>query len=262
VVFDASIVRGLAYYTGVVFEAFDAAGELRALCGGGRYDRLVESLGGKPLPAAGFGFGDAVICELLEARGLLPALARSLDDVVVALASASARGLGPERAAAIRLAARLRGEGGAVALVLDAPLKRALRNADRAGAARVHRSARTSSVASREGARPASGEERDEPPPERPRKDGGSRTARGRTLYVRASSEPELGQTVRSNTPRPAVASREGPPCAHGPSATVSSFQRPELGRGFFSVNERGYVEVRPRVPTARRSICSRWCRT
>jgi histidyl-tRNA synthetase len=131
VVFDAGVVRGLAYYTGVVFEAFDARGELRALCGGGRYDRLLESLGGKPAPAAGFGFGDAVILELLEEKGLLPALPRGLDDVVVAVSRA-------ERLAAIRHAARLRAEGRSVELWLDAPLKRALRNADRAGAARVH----------------------------------------------------------------------------------------------------------------------------
>jgi len=58
-VVDASIVRGLAYYTGVVFEAFDRAGELRAICGGGRYDRLLELFGGDPQPAVGFGFGGA-----------------------------------------------------------------------------------------------------------------------------------------------------------------------------------------------------------
>lgn len=134
--FDASIVRGLAYYTGVVFEAFDRAGELRAICGGGRYDRLLESLGGKPLPAAGFGFGDAVIVELLAARGLLPALPRALDDVVVALPDAEQ---GERlRAAAVRRASQLRGAGRAVELVTGIPLKRALKNADRAGAARVH----------------------------------------------------------------------------------------------------------------------------
>ena len=136
VVFDASIVRGLAYYTGVVFEGFDAAGELRSLCGGGRYDRLLESLGGKAVPAVGFGFGDAVVGELLEARGRLPALARPLDDVVVAIEDP-----GDEarlRRAAIRHASALRRAGRGVELVLGVPLKRALRNADRAGAARVH----------------------------------------------------------------------------------------------------------------------------
>jgi histidyl-tRNA synthetase len=135
VVFDASIVRGLAYYTGVVFEAFDAAGELRAVCGGGRYDRLLESLGGKGVPAAGFGFGDAVITELLAERGLLPQLPRGLDDVVVAIPGGAQARI---RRTAIDRAGALRREGRAVELSLGIPLKRALRNADRAGAARVH----------------------------------------------------------------------------------------------------------------------------
>jgi histidyl-tRNA synthetase len=69
---DLTIVRGLAYYTGVVFEVFDAKGELRAVCGGGRYDNLLESLGGVAMPAAGFGWGDVVLGELLRDRGLLP----------------------------------------------------------------------------------------------------------------------------------------------------------------------------------------------
>merc|ERR1719472_588726 len=72
IVVDASVVRGLAYYTGVVFEAFDRQGALRAIAGGGRYDRLLETFGGDPLPAVGFGFGDAVIMELLEEKKLVP----------------------------------------------------------------------------------------------------------------------------------------------------------------------------------------------
>ncbi|HYC53153.1 MAG TPA: histidine--tRNA ligase [Gemmatimonadaceae bacterium] len=70
---DLTIVRGLAYYTGTVFELFDAQGEFRAICGGGRYDTLLASLGGVDLPALGFGMGDVVLGELLKARGkLLP----------------------------------------------------------------------------------------------------------------------------------------------------------------------------------------------
>ncbi len=69
---DLTIVRGLAYYTGMVFEVFDAKGELRAVCGGGRYDGLLSALGGVDLPAAGFGWGDVVLGELLRDRGLLP----------------------------------------------------------------------------------------------------------------------------------------------------------------------------------------------
>ncbi len=72
VVLDLSIVRGLAYYTGIVFELFDAKGELRAICGGGRYDTLLHSLGGVDLPALGFGMGDVVLGELLNDRGLFP----------------------------------------------------------------------------------------------------------------------------------------------------------------------------------------------
>jgi histidyl-tRNA synthetase len=72
---DLSIVRGLAYYTGTVFELFDAKGELRAICGGGRYDNLLAALGGVDLPALGFGMGDVVLGELLKAHGLF-------DDVV------------------------------------------------------------------------------------------------------------------------------------------------------------------------------------
>lgn len=70
--FDLTIVRGLAYYTGIVFELFDAQGELRAICGGGRYDGLLSALGGVDLPALGFGMGDVVLGELLRARGLMP----------------------------------------------------------------------------------------------------------------------------------------------------------------------------------------------
>jgi histidyl-tRNA synthetase len=72
VVLDLTIVRGLAYYTGIVFELFDARGEFRAICGGGRYDTLLGALGGVELPALGFGMGDVVLGELLKARGLMP----------------------------------------------------------------------------------------------------------------------------------------------------------------------------------------------
>lgn len=70
--FDLSIVRGLAYYTGKVFELFDASGEFRAICGGGRYDDLLSTMGSLDLPALGFGMGDVVLTELLRKRQLLP----------------------------------------------------------------------------------------------------------------------------------------------------------------------------------------------
>ncbi len=66
---DLSIVRGLAYYQGIVFEVFDVAKSLRAICGGGRYDGLIKLLGGPDLPAVGFAMGDVVIGELLKNRG-------------------------------------------------------------------------------------------------------------------------------------------------------------------------------------------------
>ncbi|MCH9014783.1 MAG: histidine--tRNA ligase [Gemmatimonadetes bacterium] len=67
---DCSVIRGLAYYTGVVFEIFDSQRSMRAICGGGRYDGLLESLGGVDLPGVGFGMGDVVLSELLKDRGL------------------------------------------------------------------------------------------------------------------------------------------------------------------------------------------------
>ena len=77
---DLRIVRGLAYYSGIVFEVHDRAGKLRAVAGGGRYDHLLLKLGGEDLPATGFGMGDAVLAELLlekkllRAESLLPAI--------------------------------------------------------------------------------------------------------------------------------------------------------------------------------------------
>ena len=129
--FDASIVRGLAYYTGPVFEAHDRAGELRAICGGGRYDKLLSTLGGKDLPATGFGFGDMVIMELLAEKGLVPELTSGNDDVVISLS--------PElRNAAMHVASSLRARGRSVDLVLENKrLKWAFKHAERSGAQRL-----------------------------------------------------------------------------------------------------------------------------
>jgi histidyl-tRNA synthetase len=82
---DYKVIRGLAYYTGTVFEAFDAKGEFRAIAGGGRYDNLVKLIsGGKVnLPALGFGMGDVVLLELLAARGLLPKFDSPMDVYVL-----------------------------------------------------------------------------------------------------------------------------------------------------------------------------------
>ena len=81
---DYRIIRGLAYYTGPVYEAFDKRGKFRAIAGGGRYDHLVKlvSSGKSDLPALGFGMGDVVLAELLKDRGLVPPLAQALDAFV------------------------------------------------------------------------------------------------------------------------------------------------------------------------------------
>ncbi len=71
--FDPNIMRGLLYYTGTVFEAFDTSGSVkRAILGGGRYDNLLEDVGGQPLPGIGFAMGDVVIGIILQEAGLLP----------------------------------------------------------------------------------------------------------------------------------------------------------------------------------------------
>ena len=129
--FDASVVRGLAYYTGPVFEAHDRAGILRAICGGGRYDKLIGSLGGKDLPATGFGFGDMVIMELLADKGLIPELSSGVGDVVF--------GMGAElRGAAMQVADKLRAGGRSTDLVLeDKRIKWVFKHAERSGAARL-----------------------------------------------------------------------------------------------------------------------------
>lgn len=81
--FDIGIVRGLAYYTGTVFEIFDRAGQFRAIGGGGRFDDLLKALGGPSMPAVGFGMGDVVLMELLAEKGLLPQIHQSCDFYVV-----------------------------------------------------------------------------------------------------------------------------------------------------------------------------------
>ncbi len=129
--FDASIVRGLAYYTGAVFEAHDREGKFRAICGGGRYDKLLSTLGSKDLPATGFGFGDMVIMELLAEKNLIPELISGIEDIVIPL--------NPElRSASVMVAAALRDTGRTVDLVLEnKKLKWAFKHAERIGADRL-----------------------------------------------------------------------------------------------------------------------------
>ncbi len=106
--FDTSIVRGLAYYTGVVFEIFDRQGELRAVCGGGRYDHLLKTVSGVDLPALGFGMGDVVLAELLNDKGLLPPYQPSVDYFIIAVTEV-------ERGVQKEVARRLRDAGHSVA---------------------------------------------------------------------------------------------------------------------------------------------------
>lgn len=87
--FDVSVVRGLAYYTGPVFEGYDRGGKERAIFGGGRYDHLLASVGGGSVPAVGFGMGDVVLHLMLEERGLLPPARAGLDAFVIDGAAAS-----------------------------------------------------------------------------------------------------------------------------------------------------------------------------
>ena len=83
--FDMKIVRGLAYYTGIVFELFDRKGELRAICGGGRYDNLFASLAGVDVPSLGFGMGDVVLGELLKERKIVATGQKSVDYFIIAV---------------------------------------------------------------------------------------------------------------------------------------------------------------------------------
>jgi len=114
---DFRIVRGLAYYTGIVFELFDAGKSLRAICGGGRYDDLLQQLGGVDLPCVGFGMGDVVLGELLADREG-PSAPEPAVDVFVAMVTPEDR---PE---ALGLAQALRAAGRRVEYALG---KQALR---------------------------------------------------------------------------------------------------------------------------------------
>ena len=109
--FDISVIRGLSYYTGVVFECFDTKGEFRAIFGGGRYDNLLTTIGGEPTSAVGLGFGDVVVTELLKAR--------LGEDAAAARKGVAIGFMFPEqRDAAVSLAARLRKSGECVDLAL------------------------------------------------------------------------------------------------------------------------------------------------
>lgn len=128
--FDVGIVRGLGYYTGIVFEAFDTQGKLRAIFGGGRYDNLLSDLGGKACPTVGLGFGDVVVMELLADLGRLPPATQQVEYAVGYMNAEC-------RAPALQAASRLRKRDASVDLALEpeAP-KKFFARASRVGARR------------------------------------------------------------------------------------------------------------------------------
>ena len=103
-VFDPAIVRGLAYYTGIVFEIFDAGSQLRAIGGGGRYDNLLADFGGQSITATGFGMGDCVLEILLEEKGLLAQIDIGNIDYFVAYTDKDLLAKAVEITAVLRLA--------------------------------------------------------------------------------------------------------------------------------------------------------------
>ena len=130
--FDASVVRGLAYYTGIVFEGFDREGKFRAIFGGGRYDNLMTTYGSStPVPCCGFGFGDCVIMELLQEKGLVPPLQHTMDDLVIPFDESM-------RPHATRVLRMLRDAGRSADIVMEKKkLDKAFSYADRIGARRA-----------------------------------------------------------------------------------------------------------------------------
>ena len=128
---DLNIVRGLAYYTGLVFEVFDAAKSMRAIAGGGRYDDLCAKLGGERTTGVGFGMGDVVLKDLLEERGLLPDVSRDrLDYWLVSF--------GNDVEPLFRMAETLRARGRRVGHPLELrKFAKQMQEADRSGAAKV-----------------------------------------------------------------------------------------------------------------------------
>src|SRR5439155_418751 len=128
---DLTVVRGLAYYTGTVFELFDRAKELRAICGGGRYDNLIKEIAGMDLPCVGFGMGDVVLGELLTEHRRRFEAPGQLDAFLVAVG-------GEDVAPVLHLAAGLRDRGIAVEYALrNQPIRKQLELAAARGAPRA-----------------------------------------------------------------------------------------------------------------------------
>jgi len=131
-VFDVAVIRGLAYYTGIVFEGFDVKGRHRAIFGGGRYDNLLASLGGDSQPCVGMGFGDVVIYELMKDEGLIKNAGKQVD-VVIAYMDSSGEGV------AVKAACDCRKSNISVNLALEPQKpKKIFSQADKFGASFVY----------------------------------------------------------------------------------------------------------------------------
>jgi histidyl-tRNA synthetase len=129
---DLSVVRGLAYYTGVVFEVFDRSKSMRAIAGGGRYDNLCARLGGAPVTGVGFGVGDVVLKDLLQEKGLLPEVSLHAPELFLVKAGS------PDLLPLFKWASQFRQAGTRVAHTLQfQKLGKQLEAAARSGAAKV-----------------------------------------------------------------------------------------------------------------------------
>jgi len=129
--FDISIVRGLSYYTGAVFEVNSPGKQHRSICGGGRYDSLLSTYGGEIVPAVGFGFGDVVVLDVLKDLERFPELPRELDYTIIPFAR-------EQVGTALNIAAILRQQGSTVDCNFSMKkMKKTLQQAGESGAAKA-----------------------------------------------------------------------------------------------------------------------------
>jgi len=129
--FDISIVRGLSYYTGAVFEVNSPEKQHRAICGGGRYDSLLSTYGGETVPAVGFGFGDVVVLDVLKELKRFPELPRKLDYTIIPFAN-------EQIGTALKIAAELRLQGSTVDCNFSMKkMKKMMQQAHESGAAKA-----------------------------------------------------------------------------------------------------------------------------
>ena len=129
--FDISIVRGLSYYTGAVFEVNSPEKRHRAICGGGRYDSLLSTYGGETVPAVGFGFGDVVVLDVLKELKRFPELPRKLDYTIIPFAN-------EQIGTALKIAAELRLQGSTVDCNFSMKkMKKMMQQAHESGAAKA-----------------------------------------------------------------------------------------------------------------------------